>query len=107
MTSQKLELRQLYVPLLIDEAHIDPNTKNPDKGTLNPKFLNIMSLNEVAVNKEGKTAMDIAVEKRHNEIVMILVGKSVCRKLANGFRKALETALYSMCHPQIVFTTTS
>jgi hypothetical protein len=55
------------------------------------------------MNKERKTTMDIAVEKRHNEIVIILEGKSVCRRRADGYGKVLEAALYSMCHRHVAF----
>jgi hypothetical protein len=37
----------IYQRLLIDEVHMDPNTKNPDKGKPNPTSPSIMSLSEL------------------------------------------------------------
>jgi len=60
-----------------------------------------------AVKKGEKTAVDITVEKKHNEIVMILEGKNIHRRWEYGFRTAREMALCRMCHHQVVFTSST
>ena len=81
-----------YQCLLIDEAHMDRNSKKPDKGKPNLTFPNIKEPQRSEVNKEGKAVMDIAIDK------------SVCQMRANGYRKAPEAAFYGMCHCQVAFT---